>query len=170
MQIIRAHRRAYTRRRDRIAFELFPAVVCLVCLLLHVEVTTAAAAALLTVSGLLGALLFGVMLQAAQRALDWADAAPRPSREVSAHARYMGQLAANSGYASLVCIAAAICYVFATVSDGPWLIVASAISIGLSVHLVLVLLLVIRRVYAVTEQRLTRARTGADIEDDLQAS
>jgi hypothetical protein len=126
---------------------------------------------LLMVSGLLGALLFGVMLQAAQRALDWADTAPRPSRDVSAHARYMGQLAASSGYASLVCIAAAICYVFATVaSSGPWLIVASSISTGISVHLVLVLLLVIRRVYAVTEQRLTRARTGADIEDDRQAS
>ncbi len=170
MRIIRAHRRAYLLRRDKAVFELLPAVVCLICLLLRVQLTPAAAAALLTVSGLLGALLFGVMLQAAQRAMDWADLAPRPGRDTSEHARYMGELAASSGYASLVCIAAAICFVFATVATDRWLIVASSISIGVSVHLLLVLLMVMRRVYAMTESRLNRARTGSDRDDERRAS
>lgn len=169
MEIIRAHRRTYADaqtgrmlRRDIAVFELLPALICLGCLLVGIQLSPSAAAALLVVSGLLGALLFGAMLQASQRALDWADTAPPPGPETSSHAIFMGQLAANSGYASLVCIATAICYFFATVATGPWLSAVSAVSLAVTFHLVLVLLMVMRRVYALTDQRLSRARTGAD--------
>ncbi|HYT14416.1 MAG TPA: hypothetical protein VEL12_16635 [Candidatus Nitrosopolaris sp.] len=147
---------------DIIGFEIVPALVGLISAALYVQLNPVAAAALLMVTGLIGALLFGAMLQASQRALDWADSAPAPSAETSSHAMFMGQLAANAGYASLVCIAAAISYFFATVATGSALALASAVSLGISAHLVLVLLMVMRRVYALTEERLNRARTGAD--------
>jgi hypothetical protein len=171
LDIIRAHRKTYSDARDGTVlqsdvavFELAPLLLIDACLLLKTQLSGAASGALLVVSGLLGALLFGAMLQASQRALDWADTHPVPSGQTSSHALFVGQLAANSGYASLVCIAAAICYFFATIANGPWLIVASAFSIGITAHLILVLLMVMRRVYALTEERLITARTGADRE------
>jgi DNA-binding XRE family transcriptional regulator len=169
MRIIRAHRQTYSDDRtgrvmpsDIIAFEIAPAVVGLISAIFNFQLSPVAAAALLMVTGLLGALLFGAMLQASQRALDWADSAPAQSKDTSDHAIFMGQLAANAGYASLVCIAAAISYFFATVATDSALTLATAISVGISAHLVLVLLMVMRRVYALTEERLNRARSGAD--------
>jgi hypothetical protein len=166
MRIIRAHRKTYSdartgavMARDLFVFETMPAVISLICVLLNVQLNTAASAALLMVSGLLGALLFAAMLQASQRALDWADSEPQQSTQTTAHALFMGQLAANAGYASLVCIVAAICYFVATVATDSALTLASAVSIGITAHLVLVLLMVMRRVYALTEERLNVART-----------
>jgi hypothetical protein len=167
--IIRAHRRTYsdartgrTLQRDLAWFELSPAVFGFACLLLNVRLSVAAATALLVVSGLLGAFLFGTMLQISQRALDWADSAPQPGPDTTHHAVFLSELAANSGYASLVCIVAAISYFVATIATGPWLRLSSALSIGITSHLVLVLLMVVRRVYALTEERLNRARSGTD--------
>src|SRR5438034_11759482 len=100
MRIIRAHRQTYSdartgrvMARDLLVFETLPAVVSLICALLHAQLNVAAAAALLMVSGLVGALLFGAMLQASQRALDWADSTPQPSAQTSEHAIFMAELA-----------------------------------------------------------------------------
>jgi len=66
-----------------------------------------ASVGLLTESGLLSAFLVGVMLQISERALDWSDSSPTLGPETSAHATYLVELAANSGYASLVAIVSA---------------------------------------------------------------
>jgi hypothetical protein len=63
--------------------------------------------------------------------------------------------------AALVCVASAVAYVVATSSRGRTLELASALGIALGTHLVLVLLMVIRRVFALTENRLLEVRTGA---------
>ena len=166
--IIRAHRRTYVNaatgrrsRADYLLFEVLPIEVAIFCVLWPVQLSAVASAALLTVSGLAGAILFGFLLQVSQRALDWADANPHPGLDTSEHADYLAELAANSAYASLVCLTAAAFYLIATVSSDRLLAIASGISIGLTVHLALVLLMVLKRVYSLTQQRLIRARTGA---------
>lgn len=170
--IIRAHRRTYIdartgnrRWQDHAVLEAFPIVVLAVCIIGDVKIATAASVGLLTVTGLLSAFLFGVMLQVSERAMDWSDTLPTPGPETSAHAIYLSELAANSGYASLVSIVTAGVFVVASFSTDWALRISSAVGLALAVHLALILLMVMKRVFALTQQRLNRARTGADLRD-----
>jgi hypothetical protein len=168
-EIIRAHRRTYvdvrTGRpllRDRVVFEVLPVAAAILCLIYHVVLSAGASAGLLAVSGLLGALLFGVVVQLSGTAIDLADSQPEPGPATSAYATYLQELAANASYASLTCITAAIIFVVASIGSGWTLRISSAVGLGLSAHLALVLAMVMKRVFALTEERLRRARTGAD--------
>ncbi|HZQ64449.1 MAG TPA: hypothetical protein VFA66_04395 [Gaiellaceae bacterium] len=167
--LIRAHRKTLITPRngraswqDTLVFSGLPLAIGIASVVLGWELGTAASAGLLTASGLLGAFLFGVMLQVFERATDWADSQPEPGEATSVHARSLRELAANSGYASLICIAAAVAYVVATLTAGWTLRVCTAIGLALGVHLVLVLLMVMKRVYLLIEGRLNRAESGAD--------
>ena len=131
------------------------------CGIAGVKLPVGASVGLLTVAGLLGAFLFGVMLQASQRALDWADSTPPPGPATSRHAQFMSQLAANSGYASLVSLVTSAVFVVAAVVSHTALIIFTALGLALALHMVLVLFMVMRRVYALTQDRLTQAETGA---------
>ena len=125
-----------------------------------------ASVGLLTVSALLSAFLFGLMLQVADRAATWADSAPERGRATSDHATYLAELAANAGYASLVSILTSVAFVVASTSHGWVLRVAAALGLGLGSHLVLTLLMVMKRVFNLTLQRLRIARTtGASPRD-----
>jgi hypothetical protein len=117
---------------------------------------------LLTVAGLLGTLLFGVLVELSTRAMDMADGSPEQGPATSRHAIFIGELAANTAYASLMCIFAAIVFVTAAVGTHWVLRISSAVGLALGIHLVLVLMMVMKRVFALTIERLTRARTGAD--------
>jgi hypothetical protein len=150
------------RWQDHVVFEGLPLVVLGICIWRDVHLGTTTATALLTATSLLGALLFGVMLQVSGRAMDWADTKPTPSEETSFHAKYLEELAANAGYASLVCIVDAMVFVVAATASKQLLEAASGIGLALGTHLILVLLMVMKRVFALTQERLTRARTGAD--------
>lgn len=167
--LLRAHYRTYVdantgrqRWQDHAQLTGVPVALAVACAIGNVRLESAASVGLLTVSGLLSAFLFGVMLQISQRSMDWADSAPAPSPETSSHAIYLGELAANSGYASLISILAAAVFVVASVSSGWVLEISSAVGIGLAAHMALVLLMVMKRVFALTQGRLNRARTGAD--------
>jgi hypothetical protein len=173
--LISAHYSTYTdartgapRWQDHGVFEVIPLLVLIGCIVREVELGTIASAGLLTASSLLSALLFGVMLQVSERAMDWADSHPTPSKATTDHARYLKELAANAGYASLVCIAAAIVYVVAATTSGWTLRIASALGLAIGVHLTLVLLMVMKRVFALTQERLNRAQTGADLERPIR--
>jgi hypothetical protein len=183
--IIRAHRASYVdvrtdrpRVRDFLVMEGLPLVGLAMCLIFRVQLSRPAAVGLLAVSALLSALFFGLMLQTADRAMSWADAAPPPGPSTSSHATLVQELAAHAGYAALVCIAAAVAYVVATVSvEGPpkagvdWpLRVSSAAGLALGGHLVLVLLMVMKRVFLLTQERLDRARTGTSATSRKRAS
>jgi len=168
-RLIVAHYRTYIdvqtgRRRwqDHFLLSVVPIGALAGCLVGDVRLATGASVGLLIVSGILSAFLFGVMLQVSERAMDWADSAPVPGRETSTHASYLSELAANSGYASLISILAAAVFVVASVSSGWVLRLSSAIGIAVAVHMVLVLMMVMKRVFALTEERLNRARTGAN--------
>lgn len=177
--IVRAQHETYAddrtgrpRWQDYVVFYGLPLLALGACVWRDVQLTVVASAALLAASGLLSALLFGVMLQVSDRAMSWADNAPQPSAETSDHAAFLRELAANAGYASLVSIAAAIAYVVAAMSApdetdkaasaGAVLQIATAVGLALGIHLVLVLLMVMKRVFALTEERLTKARTGGE--------
>lgn len=170
--ILRAHYRTYVtadtgkqRWQDHALLSGVPVAIAVACGVGNVQLQPAASAGLLTVAGLLSAFLFGVMLQISQRSMDWADSAPLPSPETSAHAIYLGELAANSGYASLISIAAAAVFVVASVSSDWVLRISSVIGMGLAAHMALVLLMVMKRVFSLTQGRLNRVRTGADCRD-----
>ena len=167
--IIRAHRRTYIdvrtghrRWQDHAFIEIVPVLLGIGCFVAKVKLPVAASVGLLTVSGLLSAFLFGVMLQVSERAMDWADSSPTPGADTSSHATYLSELAANSGYASLVCIMTSAIFVVASASSGWLLRISTAVGLALALHMALVLLMVMKRVYALTTERLNRARTGAD--------
>lgn len=167
--LIRAHRKTLVtadngkpRWQDTLVLSGLPLAIGIASVVLDWQLGTAASAGLLTASGLLGAFLFGVMLQVFERATDWADSRPEPGEATSVHARSLRELAANSGYASLICIAATVTYVVATLTSGWALRLSTAVGLALGVHLVLVLLMVMKRVYLLIEGRLNRAESGAD--------
>jgi len=167
LKFFRAQNRTYiddrtgkARTADYLAFYLFPALIFGVLNLFEVVVPSIAAVGIVTVTGFLSAFLFGAMLQVAQRALDWADQHPEPSEDTTEHADYLRQLAANTGYASLVSIVAAGLFVVASATSGEAAGWFAAAGLALIVHLTLVLLMVMNRVLALTENRLIAAETG----------
>ena len=147
---------------DHLVFGGVPIAIGAVCGGLGVKLPAAASVGLLTVSGLLSAFLFGVMLQISDRAMSWADTAPQPSHLVTEHAKFLAQIAANAGYASLVSIIACAAFVVASVTSKDVLVTFSALGLALVSHLALVLSMVMVRVFALTRERLLRAHTGAN--------
>jgi hypothetical protein len=172
--LIRAHRQTYIDARtgrpragDFWLIDGVPVLVLAGCLTAGVRLNRPAAVGLLTISGILSALLFGVMLQVSDRAMSWAESDPEPGPATSSRAIFLKELSANAGYAALVCIAASITYL-ATSIPSAWATrsiwpgrLSSAFGLALGAHLVLVLLIVMKRVFALTESELNRVRTGA---------
>jgi hypothetical protein len=168
-EIIRAHRRTYANvqtgrqsRLDRLTFEGLPAVTLSACVGFDIRLNSAASVGLLTVAGLFALLLFSVLVTLSARAMDMADDPPGPGPAASRQAIFVLELSANTAYASLVCILAAIVFVIASISSGWVLRISSGLGLALGVHLVLVLMMVMKRVFALTQERLRRARTAGD--------
>jgi hypothetical protein len=165
-RLVRAHYKTYVNAnngkqlwRDHVFFEGLPLAVLVACWTIGVTLPAGASVGLLTVAGLLSAFLFGVTLQISERAMDWADAKPEKGHDTSEHAIFLGEIAANAGYASLVSIATAAVFVAASVTVHTDPEVLTAVGLALATHLALVLLMVLTRVFALTQDRLTRART-----------
>jgi hypothetical protein len=143
-KIIRAHLDTYVdvrtgkgRPQDHLLIEGLPVAVFGVCVGLDVRLGPIAAGGLLTVTGLLGVFLFGLVVQLAARAMDLADSRPPRSPDTSAHAIYLQELAANASYASLACITAAVVFVVVSVTSHWALRVSSALGLAIGAHLVL---------------------------------
>lgn len=149
---------------DWVAFLFFPAVVLGVCIWRQTRLPVAASVGLTTVCGLLSAFLIGVVLQASQRAMDLADSKEQASQAMTRHADFVRQIAANAGYASLVSFVAAGVFVVAAVTSKDVLLWASSVGLAMTAHLAASLLMVLQRVYALTEGQLNRATTGANVE------
>lgn len=171
LDIVVAHYKTYVNDstkaqdwKDHVLFGGVPLILFVGCIWFEVTIPSAASVGLLTVSGLLSAFLFGAMLQVSQRAMDWSDAKPSPSKKVSEHAEFLRQLAANAGYASLVSILTATIFVVASAGSGEVGTLFTSLGLGLAVHLMLVLAMVIVRVFALTEERLVEAETGGSDE------
>ncbi len=170
MALIRRHydsyRDAATGRilwTDHLVFEGLPALVMGASVVAGVQLAGEASAAILAVSGLLSAFLFAVMLQVFERAMDLADEPPGRGAETSRHALFLGEISANAGYAALVAIATAVVALVATAVSKTALTIATGVALALGTHLILVLLMVMNRVYRLTEERLITARTTSKV-------
>ena len=166
--IVRAHWSTYTNAStggrywpDYVLAVVPSAAVLTICLVFDVELDTTATAALLTVSGLLGAFLFGVMLQIYERAYELEDAKPIPDEALSTQVANLEELAANAAYAALVCIVTAGTFAVASATSGWWLRGFIAAGLALTAHYGIVLIMVMRRLFLRTQASLLRARTGA---------
>jgi hypothetical protein len=151
------------RLLDHLQLEGIPALAFAICWLSGVALSESVSVGLLTVAGLLSAFFFGAMLQLSQRAMDWADSSPTPGEETSYYGRFLRQTTANAGYASLISILAAAIFVIVAASAAHHhtaQVIFSAIGLGLSAHLMLLLAMVLRRLFALTDARLTDAETG----------
>lgn len=167
-QLIRAHYSTFVaypsgdrRYQDYALFWGLPMLVFVACLLLGATLPKGASMALLTTAGVLTAFFFGVMLQIAQRAMEWAERGPAPSTETTWQAEFLQQIAANAGYASLISIVAAAVFVGALIATAQWLLVVlSSAGLALATHLALLVAMVLTRIYALTTDRLVNAETG----------
>lgn len=158
---LRDYRTDEVRKRDWALFIGVPGVVFLLCLVLGLHLPEGASIGLLTTAGVLTAFFFGVMLQVAQRALDWADGKPRVGPETSWQARFLQEIAANAGYATLISILVAAVFAGALIATNSTLsTILSSLGVALSIHLALMLSMVLTRIYALTTNRLTDARVG----------
>lgn len=158
---LRNYRTEEVRKRDWALLVGVPVVVFVICFLLDLHLPKGASVGLLTTAGVLTAFFFGVMLQIASRALEWADGKPPRGPETSWQAQFLQEIAANAGYATLVSILAAAVFVGALVATGSTAqTVLSSFGIALATHLALMLSMVLTRVYALIVNRLTDARVG----------
>lgn len=157
-RIVRDHFRGFSGA-EWIAFTLIPAAVGLAVGIFGTPPATDVHSALISVSGIVGAFLFGAFLQVAQRAVDWSDHAPGAGAMTSQMAEFLQTLAANAGYASLACIGTGAVFVVAALTDGLVQTLFTAFGAGLLTHVLMTLLLVARRIYAVVLASLNDART-----------
>ncbi len=149
------------RWRDHVAFHGLPLITFFLFCWFEVTIPTEASIGIVTVAGFLSAFLFGAMLQVSQRSLDWLDNKPTPSEDTTQHGEYLRQLAANTGYASLVSIATAAMFVISSAAKSPEVsALSSAVGFAFVLHLLLVLLMVMNRVFALTINRVIQAETG----------
>jgi hypothetical protein len=167
--IVRAHFGTFTdgadrlRRRDLVEQVVLPIAAGTIAWWFGAEISATTALGALTLAGLFSAFLFGLSIQLLDRSATWADTKPDPGPSTSSYANLLAEMSANAGYASLVAaIAAAACLAVAITSTGWQERVLAATVVTLLVHLGTTLLMVARRTYLLTAERLLRARTGVD--------
>jgi hypothetical protein len=170
--IIRAHRQTYIsaptgrrRLRDNVQFEIVPLLAVGVSAYFRLQLPTAASGALIAVAAFLSAFLFTTMVSLWSRAADLPDGGQEATAEFTRRIQDLEDLAANSAYAALVCIAAAVVFVVASFGHGWVRIVSTAAGLALGLHLFLILLMVMKRVFTQTQASLLRAKTGGGTQD-----
>ncbi len=159
-----------TRVRDVLQVALIPVVAGLVALALHLKISFGLSVGLLTVTGLLSAFLFGLVIAIAARAMEWVDASPSPGLATSQQAVFLDELSANASYGSLVSMIAAVAFVACSATAGRALLAASCCGVVLGVHLVMTQVMVTRRVFFLTKGRLIVARIACRTEADRTES
>ncbi len=138
-----------------------PVAVGLALWIADVSISTGTGTAILTLSGLFAAFLFQLTVQLLDRAADWAQSDPDPGLPTSHYAGLLEELSASAGYASIISATTASAALAVVISQKGWPEhLLAAITVTLLVHLAFTLLLVARRVFLLTRERLNAARTG----------
>lgn len=166
-EYVRTHFRSFVnadtgklRPGDFVSFLGIPAAVGLFVGLYPVVLPVAASVGLLTVVGILSALLFGLMTQVGDRAAELVSSAPAPSERTNNRAKLSLEMAANSGYGSFISLVSAGLFVVCSVAHGILLQLFSALGLTLGAHLFLTLMMVMKRSFSLTMSNLNRAATG----------
>lgn len=168
-RLVKAHYRTLVdARTDRphwpdYAVALGPPIVAAVVVLVtktHADPTVSGG--VLTASGLFAAFLFGAMLQVSQRALEWVDTKPERGPKTSQMAINLEELAANAGYSSLMAVIAAVFFLVCSATPThSWVnTISLACGVATGLHMILGLVLVMNRVFLMTQGQLRRARAG----------
>lgn len=123
--------------------------------------------ALIGGTSLFAAFLFGLTIQLLGNAENLAETGARPGLETSRRIRLLEELTANAAWASLVSLGAATLLTLHAVavsgSSPRWL---SGVIAGVLTHLVIVILMVLKRVFFRTRERLVHARTSGRTPDE----
>lgn len=173
--ILRAHlhtlqdaRTGRTSLRDYLTLFGIPSAAFVVFVAVDVELRDSVSN-LIAATALVATLLFGTVLQLYDRATTWADEAPAPGPQTSRYAMLLEELTANAAYAAIVATSVSIGLVSYEVDVGLSNVIAlhlprrllGAAILATLLHGVLVLALVLRRTFRLTQERLIIARTGA---------
>ena len=137
-----------------------PAVAGVVMFILDANISSTSAAALMTLTGIFAAFCFQLSVQILTRAAMWAEGDTSAGPATSKLATLLEELSANALYTALVAASASI-MIFASgnISYG-WLErVITAVATILIAHLAMTLLMVITRVFLLTQARLIEVRT-----------
>lgn len=148
-------------RRDYLEQFGIPAGLGLALFVGGVTISATTATAVLTLAALLAAFLFQLTVQLLDRAADWAQSDPAPGPSTSRYAELLEELSASAGYASIISAATASGALGVAITSRGWQEhLLAAITVALLLHLAATLLLVARRVFLLTKERLNTARTG----------
>jgi hypothetical protein len=126
---------------------------------LHIGV--ALAGALAALAGLMGAFLFQLSIQLLTQIAQWADSAPDHGVATSRYGVLLEELSANTAYACVIAIVCAACLVGSAVAEAGWPErLLAGLSIGLLGHLALTLLMVLRRVFLLSQEKALAGRAS----------
>lgn len=148
--------------KDYVLFVGLPTAVLAVGCALDLSLPDGASQGILVTAGLLSAFFFGVVVQLTERAISWAAQDPLPpmGQDTTWQADFTGEIIASSGYASMVSILTAAVAIVATISTGTLLVIASSLAVALGVHLALLLMMILNRLYAISVEKLNDVATG----------
>jgi hypothetical protein len=122
-------------------------------------------------TGLLAAFLFGLTIRELENAEDFALSDRPPGKATTRYAKSVGELVTNAAYASLIAFVATAFEIFGVLaydsSTPVWLTALIAVTLA---HLAIALLMVLRRVFLWTHDRLMVARTGDERDRDRFAA
>lgn len=165
--IIASHLRALVdadgkwSRRDYVEQFGLPGAAGLAVLIGDVAISTGTATAVLTLAALFAAFLFQLTVQLLDRAADWAQSDPPTGPATSRYAQLLAELSASAGYASFVSAVTASAALAVAITQRGWQErLLAATTVAFLLHLAATLLLVSRRVFLLTTERLNAARTG----------
>lgn len=139
-----------------------PTLCCVLAILLDMRVNESAAASLLVVMGILAAFFLQLSISVFLRAATWVETQPVPSLMTSQYGALLNDLGASSAYAAFVSIGCCFASLAVAVSECGWneRILSGVLLLAVT-HLILTLLIVVRRVFLVTHERVRRAVTGS---------
>lgn len=145
-------------KADYAVFLGVPCLVFVLCLAIKATLPFGAATGLLTATGILAAFFFQLVIQMAQRAMELAGDPPMQSKPTKWQIDFLSEVAANAAYACFISVVTAGVFVALLVSHAEaLLIIFSAIGLGLTAHLGLLLTMVLARVFALIERPLRTA-------------
>lgn len=147
---------------------LVPIVLGAAAMWAHLALPGEVAAALLAASGLIAAFTFQLTIVINEQVLALSAADVQPGPDLSRRCTAMRYLSANAAYASLIALATAASATAAAIFEkGIPDQVATAVTTALSLHLLMVMLLVLRRVFVSSSKLLTQIAAGGRTKQDV---
>ena len=151
------------RWQDHMIFSCMPILSIILCFILQVKMQPVVISNFIIFTVMISAISFILMLYIANVAIDFLKTMPKKGVKTSSYAIYLEELSANAGYTFIMSLLTIFCFIMASTNTNIILNIFSAFSIGLFIHIILILFMMIKRIFAFTVQHLNYARTGEKI-------